>query len=114
MIIHRSLLIGCCFLVLSLSTPATAEERAKWKHEGGYFEKTKDDKWIEHSKDKTFNFEEQERTEKSILLIDKSRKIAVRLEDKACYVRTGDKGQFKLTYRGGLGGGHGQDDRGAG
>jgi uncharacterized protein (TIGR03067 family) len=86
---------------VSLTTQAIAEERTKWKYEGGYFEKTKDGKWIEHAKDGTFNFEEKEQTDKFILLIDKKRKIAVRLEDKECYVRTGDKGQFKLTYKGG-------------
>ena len=101
MTIRRSLLLGSCLLVLSLTTQAIAEERTKWKYEGGYFEKTTDGKWIEHAKDGTFNFEEKEETDKFILLIDKKRKIAVRLEDKQCYVRTGDKGQFKLTYQGG-------------
>jgi uncharacterized protein (TIGR03067 family) len=101
MIIARSLLVGSCLFVLSLTTQAIAEERTKWKYEGGYFEKNKDGKWIEHARDGTFNFEVTEETDKLILLIDKKRKIAVRLEDKECYVRTGDKGQFKLTYKGG-------------
>jgi uncharacterized protein (TIGR03067 family) len=101
MIAYRSLLVGSCLLVLSLSTQSLAEERTKWKYENGYFEKTKDGKWVEHAKDGTFHFEETEQTDKSILLIDKKRKIAVRLEDKDCYVRTGEKGQFKLTYKGG-------------
>ena len=101
MLIHRFVLIGGCLLVVSLTTRAIAEERTKWKYEGGYFEKTKDGKWIEHARDGTFHFEEMELTDKFILLIDKKRKIAVRLEDKECHVRTGDKGQFKLTYKGG-------------
>jgi uncharacterized protein (TIGR03067 family) len=95
------LLVGSCLLVLSLTTQSLAEERTKWKYEGGYFEKTKDGKWVEHARDGTFDFEEREQTDKSILLIDKKRKIAVRLEDKSCYVRTGEKSQFKLTYKGG-------------
>jgi uncharacterized protein (TIGR03067 family) len=101
MTVHRSLLVGSCLLVLGLTTRALAEERTKWKYEGGYFEKTKDGKWTEHARDGTFNFEEKEQTDKSVLLIDKKRKIAVRLEEKECYVRTGEKGQFKLTYKGG-------------
>jgi uncharacterized protein (TIGR03067 family) len=101
MTIRRSLLLGSCLLVLGLTTQALAEERTKWKYEGGYFEKTKDGKWVEHARDGTFDFEEKEQTDKSVLLVDKKRKIAVRLEDKECYVRTGEKGQFKLTYKGG-------------
>jgi uncharacterized protein (TIGR03067 family) len=99
--IHRFALLCSCVLILPCATRAVAQERTNWEYGQGYFEKTKDGKWIENAKDGTFEFQEKQQTDKYILLIDKSRNIAVRLEEKACYVRTGGKGQFKLTYKGG-------------
>jgi hypothetical protein len=91
------LLAGLCTLTLVILV--SAKERQRWEHSGGHFEKVAPGKWIEKSREGTFEFVEVTETPKFIELFDKKRNVTVRLMDNLLAVKMG-KAAFKTTSKG--------------
>jgi WD40 repeat protein len=96
-------LLFVSFTLIVVSSATADDERTVWKYDKGVFEKTGEGKWIEKAPDGTHKLEEKERTDKYIELVDKTRKLTIRLTDTTVLVKNGDKGQFKVTHKGGWG-----------
>jgi hypothetical protein len=94
-------LLQACVLILVAAPAVRAEDRNHWQHSVGYFERVKDDKWIEAWKSARHDWVEKDNTEAYIELYDAKRKATVRLFADRCEIKydTSDQG-FKKIYDG--------------
>jgi hypothetical protein len=61
------------------ASTAKPDDRDYWRYKDGYFEKGKDEKWVEVTQDKTYEFAEKKRTDEHVELYDAKRKLSVYL-----------------------------------
>jgi hypothetical protein len=73
--------------------------REAWKYQNGAFTHTKGKLWEENNGN-IFHFMEVERTDKMIVLYDKSRDISVQLYDDRSDIKWKDKKEFEPLYKG--------------
>jgi hypothetical protein len=100
------LLFAC--LVLAFPVVSTAEQGKEniWVYEGGWFQHTEGNKWIEVNhgvydlgKGK-YHFREVGKNKDFIELVDDSRKMLIRLHREFCEVREENQREWSTLYKG--------------
>lgn len=87
-------------LALAFVGAAAAKERTVWRHDGGFFENTKGNEWLEKSQNGTFRFKEIKRSEEYIELENIKSANRVRLYDMRATQVDKEGKELKEYYKG--------------